>query len=153
MLQKSKDECEDLMKLYHEKLKLLENKLEDGTIEFTGYAFVTFLYAQDANVALETIRRPEKLLAAWTKLRHVLCFYTPRSRTQLCGKNVIVTRPEEPQDIVWENLGGKESQVKIRLATGCATFGLLAICFCVVMASAVWKKYLIEEQSTDDDEG
>ena len=52
---------------------------------------------------------------------------------------------------MWENLGGKESQFKIRTATSCATFGLLLICFCVVLASAKWKKFLIEEQNGDDD--
>ena len=75
--------------------------------------------------------------------------YVARSRKSLLGKKVTIQRPEEPKDIVWENLGGKEDDLKIRFKTGFATFGLLAIWFCVVMASAEWKKYLLEESNDE----
>ena len=38
---------------------------------------------------------------------------------------------------------------KTRFKTGLVTFGLLAICFCVIMASAQWKKYLQDQTSSD----
>ena len=106
------------MAQYHKLLKEIEEQADDGEIEFTGYAFVTFEFEKDAKIALSTIRTPKTLHVVWTKLRHLLCFYRPRSRNPLLGKNVIVQRPEQPQDIVWENFGGKESQFKILLTTG-----------------------------------
>ena len=150
-MQHSRRKCEEKLKKYHNLLKEIEQKVEDGEIAFTGYAFVTFKFEEDARLVLETIRRPNRLGAVWNKLRHLLCFYVPRSRNPLLGRNVIIQRPEQPQDIVWENLSGKASQFKIRLATGCATLGLLSICFCVIFASVQWKKYLIEEYNIDDD--
>ena len=81
---------------YHKLLKEMEEDEEYGNVEFTGYAFVTFKYEHDAKLTLETIRRPRRLRAIWTKLRHLLCFYVPRSRKPLLGRNVIITRPELP---------------------------------------------------------
>ena len=82
------------MAQYHKLLKEIEDDVEDGNIEFTGYAFVTFMFERDAKVALETIQRPKRLQAAWLKLRHLLCFYTLRSRTPILGRKVIIQRPE-----------------------------------------------------------
>ena len=97
------------MKKYHDLLKEMEDDVEEGKIAFTGYAFVTFKYEHEAKLALEAIRRPKRMRAVWTKLRHLLCFYVLRSTKPLLGTKVIVQRPESPVDIQWGNLGGKES--------------------------------------------
>ena len=90
MLEDAKSKCETKMIKYHKLLKEIEDDVEEGKIEFTGHAFVTFKCAEEAKLALENIRRPKRLNAAWTKLRHLLCFYVTRSRNPFLGRKVIV---------------------------------------------------------------
>ena len=68
----------------------MEEDVENGNIPFTGYAFVTFNFEQDAKAALNALQKPKILRAVWTKLRHVFCFSVPRSRNPLLGRHVIV---------------------------------------------------------------
>ena len=103
------------MMKYHTKLKGIEQDIEDGKVKFTGKAFVTFMFEKDWQIALKTLTRPKGLEKSWNKLRHLLWFYVPRSREPLLGKKIIVKRPEEPQDIIWENLGEDENVWKIKL--------------------------------------
>ena len=64
------------------------------------------------------------------------------------GEKLVIDRPDEPNDILWENLGEKGA-VKRRAITGISTMIILFICGLTIYASSEWKKDLKDSRNKD----
>ena len=122
------------------KVEEMDQKLENATKvvaenHFAGKAFITFRQEDEARLSLHYLTLPESQQNFWVKLRHLLCFYVPRAQQDFRGEKLIVQRPDEPSDILWENLGEKGAWRK-RAITYNATFLILGLCGLVIYASS-----------------
>ena len=129
-----------------EDLDILQGKVTESN--FAGKAFVTFKWEEEAKIAQKFLTSDESHSNWWFKLRHVLCFHVPRANVPLKGEKLIVERPDEPNDILWENLG-ERGAFKRRAITSIAMLIILVICGLIIYASAEWKKELKDNHKKD----
>ena len=78
----------------------------------------------------------------------MLCFPVPRANVPLKGEKLVIDRPDEPNDILWENLGEKGA-FKRRAITSMATIIILGFCGFTIYASSEWKKDLKDNHKKD----
>jgi hypothetical protein len=64
------------------------------------------------------------------------------------GVRLRVVRPDEPSDILWENLG-ERGAFKRRVITTIATTVVLVVCAGIIFASSYWKKWMKDSVSDD----
>jgi hypothetical protein len=78
------------------------------------------------------------------KLCSILFFWRPTSNKKFSGVKLRITRPDEPSDILWENLG-ERGALKRRIITSVATAVVLIACAGIVFASSYWKKWIKDD--------
>ena len=85
---------------------------------------MTFKWEEEAKAAQKFLTNEGSHSNWWFLLRHVFCSHVPRANVPFKGENLVIHRPDEPNDILWENLGEKGA-VKRRVITGMATLIIL----------------------------
>lgn len=143
-LQKDKAYCENKVRDIGETLKVMEAHIENSP--FCGKAFVTYLHEREAKIAKHYLTRPLTLTTWWTKLKHLIGLNQPKTRERFRGVKLLVRRPDEPNDVLWENLGEKGA-LKRRIITYIATLLVLVAAAGVIYGSSFWKKSLKDDQS------
>jgi putative effector of murein hydrolase LrgA (UPF0299 family) len=89
------------------------------------------------------------LFTNWCKkLCSILFFWKPKTNKLFKNKHLKIERPDEPSDILWENLG-EHGALKRRVITTIATLLVLMVCAVIIYGSSWWKKWMKDDISDD----
>ena len=108
-------------------------------MEFSGKAFVTFKWEAEAKICREYLTNPKRELNCLKRIKRIMFSFSAKSFIKFNDKKLQVDRPDEPSDILWENLGERNWFWR-RVKSNIVILLILVACGCVIWASSEWKK-------------